>query len=88
MFRLSLAFLLRNCCHHQQAPCRRVSPSILYPQKQNATSIFLVPASAPATQVLTKKWAHFLPGARMAPAALHSRLQVNGISFRDVAEPL
>ncbi|KAK6987822.1 hypothetical protein R3P38DRAFT_2805289 [Favolaschia claudopus] len=65
-------------------------PSVLYATKQNDSSIFLVPASAADTQVLDKEWSRWgptiFPGSRIAPVALHSHLQVNGILFRDVTD--
>ncbi|KAK7012423.1 hypothetical protein R3P38DRAFT_2404619, partial [Favolaschia claudopus] len=65
-------------------------PTLLYAQKQNASSIFLVPESAADTQLLSKAWTRWgpsiFPGARIAPVALHSHIQVNGILFRDVTD--
>ncbi|KAK7007161.1 hypothetical protein R3P38DRAFT_2793033 [Favolaschia claudopus] len=65
-------------------------PALLYAQKQNASSIFLVPESAADTQLLSKAWTRWgpsiFPGARIAPVALHSHIQVNGILFRDVTD--
>ncbi|KAK6978308.1 hypothetical protein R3P38DRAFT_2469499, partial [Favolaschia claudopus] len=65
-------------------------PTVLYAVKQDASSIFLVPASAADTQILDKEWACWghgvFPGARIAPVALHSHLQVNGVLFRDVTD--
>ncbi|KAK7013451.1 hypothetical protein R3P38DRAFT_2788355 [Favolaschia claudopus] len=63
---------------------------MVMPTKQNDSSIFLVPASAADTQVLDKEWSRWgptiFPGSRIAPVALHSHLQVNGILFRDVTD--
>ncbi|KAJ7679857.1 hypothetical protein B0H17DRAFT_1206361 [Mycena rosella] len=65
-------------------------PLLLYAQKQNASSIFLVPSTPAKATVLAKEWLRWspgiLPGGRIAPVALHSHLQVDGILFRDVGD--
>ncbi|KAK6989044.1 hypothetical protein R3P38DRAFT_3092951, partial [Favolaschia claudopus] len=61
------------------------SPS---PLMTAASSSFL--HRRPDTQVLDKEWSRLgptiFPGSRIAPVALHSHLQVNGILFRDVTD--
>ncbi|KAJ7678397.1 hypothetical protein B0H17DRAFT_1206851 [Mycena rosella] len=63
---------------------------LLYAQKQNAISIFVVPALVADTQTLVNEWLHWaptvFPGRHIAPVASHSHLQVNGILFRDVRD--
>lgn len=56
-------------------------PGLLYAQKQNSSSLFIVPASKADVDILTKEWSRWspgiFPGARIAPVAIHSHLQVS-----------
>ncbi|KAJ7939361.1 hypothetical protein B0H13DRAFT_1850663 [Mycena leptocephala] len=57
-------------------------------QKQNSSSIFIVPASKADVDILAKEWSRWspgiFPGVRIAAVAAHSHLQVDGILYSDV----
>jgi hypothetical protein len=65
-------------------------PELLYAQRQNSSSLFIVPASKADVDILAKEWSRWspgiFPGARIAPVAVHSHLQVDGILFSDVGD--
>ncbi|KAJ7872741.1 hypothetical protein B0H13DRAFT_1895252 [Mycena leptocephala] len=65
-------------------------PGLLYAQRQNSSSLFIVPASKADVDILAKEWSRWspgiFPGARIAPIAVHSHLQVDGILFSDVGD--
>ncbi|KAJ7047959.1 hypothetical protein C8F04DRAFT_1172421 [Mycena alexandri] len=65
-------------------------PPLLYAQKQNTTSIFVVPGSITDTQILEKEWLRWAPGVflggRIALITTYSHLQVNGIMFKDIRD--
>ncbi|KAJ7274438.1 hypothetical protein B0H12DRAFT_398505 [Mycena haematopus] len=66
-------------------------PGLLYEQKQNSCSIsIIVPASKADVDTLTKEWSRWslgnLSGCRIAPVAIHSHLQVDGILFSDTGD--
>ncbi|KAJ6513529.1 hypothetical protein DFH09DRAFT_1433254 [Mycena vulgaris] len=65
-------------------------PLLLYAQKQNASSLFIVPASTADVDVLIAEWNRWspgvFPGARIAPVATHFHLQVYGLLFSNVGD--
>ncbi|KAJ7138775.1 hypothetical protein C8R43DRAFT_955249 [Mycena crocata] len=60
-------------------------PRIVYASHLNPSSLFLVPESKDAAEVLVKSWDKWgsavFPGARIAPPAVHCHLQVDRIPF-------
>ncbi|KAJ7126363.1 hypothetical protein C8R43DRAFT_1134954 [Mycena crocata] len=60
-------------------------PTLMYTQKQSASSLFIVPKTKSDIDVLTRRWDEWglaiFPGAHIAPAATYCFVQIDGIPF-------
>ncbi|KAJ7677662.1 hypothetical protein B0H17DRAFT_1236198 [Mycena rosella] len=65
-------------------------PRVVYASRLNASGVFLVPESKDATTKLKHTWDRWgpllFPGSRIAPAAEHCHIQVNGVPFAAVED--